>query len=98
MNSFQALSIQHSGGVAGYKNAVRERFRHRVPSADRHGLGAIANHLAAFQKLRHEWVRFESLQLMMRIDARIAIIETYYTAEVQNSVAHAVDPGSSEGM
>src|SRR6476659_5783733 len=43
-------------------------------------------------------MRLEALKLVMRIDDRIAVVEPNRESNVDNPIAHAVDPRSAEGV
>ena len=81
MNSLQARGIQEAGGVADDHPAVARQRRNRPPSAVRQRLGAVADHLAAREQLGNEGMLLERLQHMLRIEARVGIIESGYEAE-----------------
>src|SRR6266705_4703529 len=98
VNTFQPLAVEHARGVADDHNAVRCQLRHRVPSADRHGLCPVADQLAAFEQIAYQGMRLEALKLVMRINARIAIVEADRKSYVDDSIAHAVDPRSAKGV
>ena len=60
-------------------------------------LRPVANHLAARQQVRYEWMRLEALELGVRIDQRIAIIKPGHVAEIQNAILHPVNPAAAIG-
>ena len=81
MNSLQALRIQKAGGVAEDHPAIARNRRNRPPSAVRHRLRAVADHLAAFEQLRDKRMLLEVLQHVLRIEPRIGIVEAGHEAE-----------------
>src|SRR5260370_32064239 len=59
--------------------------------------GSETNHLATTQEPGNERMRFVSLKLRMRIDQRVAIVQTSTITEIQNPVLHSVDPTAAVG-
>ena len=95
MNPFQALRIQQAGGVAEDHPAIAGQRRNRPPAAVGHRLRAVADHLAAFEKLGDERVFLEFLQDALGIEARIGIVEPGHEAERDDVVFSAVNPGAA---
>src|SRR5581483_6724857 len=63
VDALQAFAVKQRAGIANDHDAVGGQLRDRVPAADRHGLGAIADQLAAFEQVGDEWVSLELLKL-----------------------------------
>src|SRR5258708_15901399 len=76
MNPFQSRGIQEAGGVANDHPSLAGEWRQRPPSAIRKRLGAIADHLAAGEQPGNKRMLFERLQHMLRVEARVAIVES----------------------
>src|SRR3982074_3842114 len=76
MNSFQAREIQKPGGVADDHPSIAAEGRQRPPPAVGKRLSAVADHLAASNQLGNKRMLFESLQHMLRVEARVAIVES----------------------
>src|SRR5580698_5214384 len=66
MNSFEALRVEETGGVAENHPAIARDRRNRPPAAIRQRLCAVANHLAALEQLRDERMLLEILQHVLR--------------------------------
>src|SRR5205807_9710640 len=56
---------------------------------------SIADHLAALQKLGNEWMGLEPLKLSVRIDQRIAIIESRHITKIHHAILHSVNPAAA---
>ena len=69
--------------------------RNRPPAAVGQRLGAVADHLAAFEQLGDERMLLEFLQHTLRIEARIGIVEPGDEAERDHVVFAAVNPGAA---
>src|SRR5271165_6800998 len=95
MDPLQALGIQKAGGVAEDHPAVAGNRRNRPPAAVRQTLGAVADHLSAFEKSGDEWMLLELLQHALRIETWIRIIEADDEAERDNVFFAAVNPGAA---
>jgi hypothetical protein len=81
MNAFEAGGIQETGGVADDHPAIAAERREGPPSAVRERFGAIADHVAAFEKTSYIRMLFEGLEDVLGIDARILIVESGNEAE-----------------
>ena len=92
MNAFQPLRIQKAGGVAEDHPAIAGHRRNRPPAAVGQRLGAVADHLAAFEQLGHERMPLELLQHALRIETRVGIVEPGDEAERHYIVFAAVNP------
>ena len=62
VNAFEPLRVEEAGRVADDHPAVARQRRHRPPSAIRQRLGAVADHLAAFEQAAYERMLLEGLQ------------------------------------
>src|SRR5580698_200741 len=92
MNSFEALRVKETGGVAENHPAVARDRRNRPPAAIRQRLRAVANHLAALEQLRHKRMLLEIMQHVLRIQTWVGIIEAGDEAERNDVVFSAIDP------
>src|ERR1039457_6442188 len=75
MNPLQSRGIQKTGGIADDHPSISGEGWQRPPSAIGKRLGAVAEHLAAGEQSCNERMLLERLQHMLRIEARVAIIE-----------------------
>src|SRR5271157_919270 len=76
MNPFEPLRIQESGGVSEHHPAVARERRNAPPTPVRQGLRAVADHLSILQQLGDEGVLLKFLQHALRVEARIAVVES----------------------
>src|SRR5713226_8113730 len=95
MNPFQARGIQKASGVSNDHPSIAGERRQRPPSAIGERLGAIADHLAAREQSGNKGMLLERLKYMLRIEARIMIIEPGDEAERDDVVFRAVNPGAA---
>src|SRR5690348_15806196 len=95
MNSLETLRIEKPGRVAEDHPAIPRDRRNGPPTAVWQRLRAVANHLAAFEQLGNERMLFEILQHVLRIEARVGIIEAGDEAERNDVVLAAVNPGAA---
>ncbi len=95
MNSFQSCRVQKSRAVADNQRAVRVHLGHSVPSARGDRLGAVTNHLAAVEQFGQQRMGLEALELCVRIDEWIAIVQTGDVPQIQDPVLHSVDPAAA---
>ena len=86
MNSLQSRRIQEAGRVAEDHPSISCNRRNRPPSAVRHRLRAVADHLAALEQLGHEGMLLEILQHVLRIEPRIGVVEACHESERYNVV------------
>src|SRR3977135_958667 len=71
MNSLYRAGVEEAGRVAQDHPSAAGDGRNCPPSPVRHRLRSVADHLAAFEKLRHKGMLLEFLQDMLRVEARI---------------------------
>src|SRR5258707_562742 len=95
MNPLQARGIQEAGGVSDDHPSIAAERRQRPPSAIGKRLGAVADHLAAGEQLANKRMLFERLQYMLRVETRIAIVESGNEAERDDVVFRAIYPGAT---
>src|ERR1700746_1663830 len=76
MNAFEALGIEEAGRVAEDHPTIARNRRNSPPAAIRQRLRTIADHLSAGEQACDERVLLEILQHVLRIQARIGIVET----------------------
>src|SRR5690348_10809014 len=81
VDALQALRIQKSCRVAQNHPAIAGNGRNRPPAAIGQRLGAVTNHLAAFEQLGDEGVLLKILQHVLRIEAGIGVIQAGYESE-----------------
>src|SRR5580700_5795096 len=92
MNSFEALRIEETGGIAEDHPAITCNRRNRPPAAIGQGLRTVADHLAALEQFRHKGMLLEILQHVLRIETWVGIIEAGHEAERHDVVPSAIDP------
>ena len=93
MNPLQALRIEQPGRVADDHPAVAGQRRNRPPAAVGQSFRSVANHLAALEQGGDEPMLLEILQHVLRIEARVEIVEPGDETERDDVVPAAVDPG-----
>src|SRR5260221_2572611 len=76
MNPFEARGLKEAGGVANDHPSLAGERRQRPPSAVRKRLGAIADHFAAVEQLGNKRMLLEGLKHVLRVEARVAIVES----------------------
>ena len=81
VNSLQPRRIQEPRRVAQQHPPIARHRRNCPPSAIRHRLGPVADHLAALKQLRDPRMPLELLQHALRIEPRIHIVEPSHKAE-----------------
>src|ERR1700757_1294401 len=89
MNPFQARGIKKAGGVSDDHPSIAGERRQRPPSAIGKSLGAVTDHLAAIEQLGNKRMLFESLQHVLRVEARVAIVESGNESERDDGVFRA---------
>src|SRR5436305_9042461 len=96
MYSFQPRAIEISGGVADDHESVAVHPRHRkvTPLGNRFRSGA--DHLPAFQKSADRWMQFVALELVVRIERRVSVIEAHHQADIDDAILHPVDEAAAE--
>src|SRR5271169_3372676 len=92
MNSLKTLRIQEACRVAQHHPAIAGQRRNAPPAAVRQRLGAVADHLSAFEQLGDKRVFLELLQHVLWVEAWIAVIESGYKTQRDLIVFGAVDP------
>src|SRR5579872_2631357 len=92
MDSLKSSGVYESSGVAENHPAIACERRQREPSAVGHGLGPVANHLAAFEHLLHKGMLLEGLQNMLWINAWVFVIEASDEAKRNNVIFAPVNP------
>src|SRR5207302_9822492 len=95
MNSLQPRRIEKACGVAEDHPSVARHRRNRPPTAIRHRLRSVADHLAALEQRRDEWMLLEVLQHVLRIEPRISVVEPGYKSERYDVIFRAVNPGAA---
>ena len=76
MNSFQPHRIQEAGGIADNQSAIEVILRQRPITAFRNRLRAVGIQRTAFENTSDVRMRFEFLKALVRIEARIEIVQT----------------------
>src|SRR5579864_7670946 len=92
MYALQPLRVQKPGRVSDNHPAIARKRRNRPPAAIRQRFRAIADHLAAFEQLRDEWMSLEFLQHVLGIGARIGIVESDYETQRNDVVFATINP------
>src|SRR5256714_8019923 len=92
VDALQPLRVEKARGVADEQEAVAVELRDGVEAARGNRLRAVANHLAAFKEARDERVLLESLKLRVRVEQRIAVVESRHVTEIEDAVLHPVNP------
>src|SRR5262245_31333354 len=98
MNPFQPLSVQQRSRITRYQQTRSRKSWNGIPPAHGHGLGAVSDHLAAFQEVPYQRMGLEKLKLVMRVDSGISIVETHDMAYVNEPVPHTIDPRPTKGV
>src|SRR5205814_3928281 len=96
VDAFQPRAVEVAGGVAEDHETVAVLPRHREIAAFGDGLRAGGDHLAALENPADRGMQLETLELVMRIERRVLVIETDDQADVDDAVAHAVDERAAE--
>src|SRR5213593_2589648 len=95
MNSLQTRGIQKATTVANNQRTVSVKPWHGVQTTSCNRLRAVTNQLAAREQLSHELMRFIALKFRVRIEERIAIIQTSNVTDVEHAVQHSIDPAAA---
>src|ERR1700674_5253649 len=98
MDAFEARAIEVSGGVADDHESMAVHARHREVAAFRNRLRAGADHLSAFDQRTNRRMQFVALELVMRIERRIEVVETDDEADVDDAILHPVDEPTAESV
>src|SRR5476649_1216877 len=98
MDSLETSAVQIAGGVAGNQEAVPIHARHRVVAAFRNGLRSGGDHLSSFENLPDRRMELVPLELVMRVEGRIAVVETDDEADIDDAIFHPVDETASESL
>src|SRR5689334_18380542 len=91
MNAFESLGIQESSRIARDHPAIARERRDGEPSAIRHRLGSVANHLPAIEQSTHERMSLECLHHMVRIKPRIFVIKSGDETERNDVISASVN-------
>src|SRR6185295_2458327 len=91
----QALRIEKASAITYQQNSVGINLRHRKITARRNRLGAVTNHLAAFEQFAEKRMCFETLKLGVRVQQWVLVIETGHVADIQNPILHPVNPAAA---
>src|SRR5215472_3370262 len=97
MDPLELERVERSGRVADKHDAVRIRPRHRPPTAFWNRLRAVADHRSAVDELSNARVHLESLELGVRLELRILIVEADDEADIPDVVLHRIDEAAPEG-
>src|SRR5579885_3196703 len=92
MNAFEPLRIQEAGRIPQQHPSIPVNTGDGEPSAIRQRLCTVAKHLSAFKKASREWMLFEGLEGVVRIGARVFIVEAGDVADGNLRIADAVNP------
>src|ERR1700686_2514170 len=95
MNSFEPRGVEEARPISEDHSPIAGTGGNRPPSAIRHRLRPVANHLAAFEQLRDKRMALEFLQYVLRIEPRVGIVEPRHKAEGDHTILRAVDPGAA---
>src|SRR5205085_8520344 len=90
--------VEVAGGVAYDHESVAVHARHREVASLGYGFRAGREHLAAREDLADGGMRLEALELVMRVERGIAVVEADDETDVDDSVRHAVDECAAEGL
>src|SRR5882672_9816521 len=82
VDSFEARAVEIAGGVADDQESIAIHARHREVTAFGNCFGAGGDHLAALENLANRRMQFVALELMLRIEGGIAIVEADDEADV----------------
>src|SRR5258708_27110340 len=95
MNSLQARGVDEARRVAEDHPSIAGNRRNCPPAAVGHRLGTVADHLAAFEQPADEWMLLEFLHQVLRIDARVGIIESDNESHGDDIVLRSVNPATA---
>ncbi len=98
MDARQPLRVAEPRGVSDDHAPVHVELRHRVQTAHRDGLGAVADQLATLEELAHEGVRLELLRHQVRVVVGVLGVERRDEAVRHEVVLHVVEPHAPEGV
>src|SRR5438128_12462648 len=76
VDTFEPRAVEVAGGVADDHESVAVHARHREVAAFGDGLRAGRDHLAARENLADGRMHFEALELLVRVERRIAVVES----------------------
>src|SRR3954466_9075505 len=96
MDAFEPRAIEVAGGIARDEKSLAVHPRHRKIAALGNRLRAGADHLAAFEQRPNRRMHLVALELVMRIERRVLVIETDHETDVDEAVLHAVDEAAAE--
>jgi hypothetical protein len=92
MNTFEPLGVEETRAITNKQYPISISPWHCEVPAGGNRLRTVTNHLSAFKKLCNKRVRLVTLELCVRIQQWIFVIESSYVANVDDVVLHAVDP------
>ncbi len=96
VDPFQPRAVQETAAVAEDHEAVAVEAGHGVVAALRDRLRARGDHLPALQDLLNLRMELQALQLVVRVERRVLVVETDHQSDVDDAVLHAVDEGAAE--
>jgi len=96
VDAFEFGGVDHARGVAADHEAFARHFGHGVPAAFGQGLGAVAEHFAAFEDLLDEGVRFEFAEVFVRVHLRVFGVERGDHAHGHHVILHVVHEAAAE--
>src|SRR5437763_5566534 len=90
VDAFEASAVEVAGGIADDHESVAVHARHREVAAFGDGLRAGRDHLAARKNLADGRMHFEALELLVRVERRITVVESDDKADVDDAITHPV--------
>src|SRR5690348_17955776 len=96
MDALELERVEDAGRVADEHDAVGVRGRHGPPAAFRDRLRPIADHRAAADEARHARVHLELLELRVRFELRVLVVEPHHEADIPDVAAHRIDEAAAE--
>src|SRR5215470_8169993 len=92
MDSLQPGCVEESSGVTDDHPAISRNWRYRPPAVIGHGLGAVPDHLSAFEQSTDKRMLLEFLQHALGIEPGIGIVDGSHETERDHSVLAAINP------
>src|SRR5262245_1535367 len=96
MNSLQAHGIQKACGIADDQTSVEVILWLSPVSSFGNRLCPVSMQRPAFQQRPDHGMRFEFLKKLVRIDARVGIIESDDKADRDIAIGHVVNKSAAE--
>ena len=97
VGALDARHVDEARRAADQRAAREDELRHRLPAALGDGARAVANALAARERVAHQRMGLEALEFLERREVRIVVVEMHDKTDRHQIVAEVIEERAAAG-